>query len=216
MFSFKKLKIFILLFSIITVSITISFYIALKPKKTLPVIQPNEVAKELVEKKLWNTKKYHIIKDFKLKNQNGQLVTLSSFEGKVLIVNFFFTSCRDICPKMINHISSLQKKFKYNPNVMFLSHTVMPEVDSVSVLKSYAEKNNIESSKWNLLTGSKQELYKLARESYLVSKKTNSNTLIHTENIVLVDKKRRIRGFYNGTDSDSIEQLSKDVLILLN
>ncbi|MBT3587726.1 MAG: SCO family protein, partial [Flavobacteriaceae bacterium] len=131
--------------------------------------------------------------------------------------DFFFTTCQTICPIMTDNMLEVQNKLKNDSTIMLLSHSVTPEIDSVAQLKKYALKKGVDDTKWNLVTGEKKEIYKLARKSYLAVK-TDGNgdqyDMIHTENFILVDKKKRIRGFYDGTDDLDIEQLLKDIEIL--
>jgi len=160
---------------------------------------------------------YHTVSDFKFTDQDSNEVTPASFEGKVYVTDFFFTTCGSICPKMTTNLVEVQKAFVNNPKVMLLSHTVFPETDSVSVLKKYAQKNGVIDSKWNLVTGDKKQIYTMARKSYLAVKLGKPEELydmVHTENFVLVDAKRRVRGFYDGTKKEEIERLIEDINFL--
>jgi protein SCO1/2 len=132
------------------------------------------------------------------------------------VADFFFTTCQTICPIMTDHMVKIQERLRDDADVLLLSHTVTPEIDSVSQLKKYAEEKGVDDAKWNLVTGDKQEIYNLARKSYLAAKDSpySEYDLIHTENFVLVDKQRRIRGFYDGTDARAIDQLLRDIAIL--
>jgi len=173
------------------------------------------VNEALVDSTIQYVKKYHTIKDFSLTNQNGKTITQKDYEGKIYVADFFFTTCQTICPIMTDHMAKIQEKLKNDPEVLLLSHTVMPEIDTVAQLKRYAIEKGVNDDKWNLVTGSKKEIYDLARKSYLAAKETpNENELVHTENFVLVDTKKRIRGFYDGTKPDAIEKLLKDIEIL--
>lgn len=205
-----------LIFSIVTLYL---FYGALKPKKTLPIYSPSDVNPELVDSTVQYVSKYHTIADFSFINQNGKTVTQKDYEGKIYVADFFFTTCGSICPKMTNNMAAVQKAIINNPKVMLLSHTVFPEVDSVAVLKAYAIKNGVDDRKWNLVTGDKKEIYTMARKSYLAVKLGKPNQLydmVHTENFVLVDSKRRVRGFYDGTKKEEIEKLIEDINFLSN
>ena len=193
------------------------FYSALKPKKNLPIYNPSMVNPELVDSTIQYISKYHTIADFSFTNQNGKTITQKDYEGKIYVADFFFTTCGSICPKMTTNLVEVQKAFSNNPNVMLLSHTVFPETDSVSVLKKYAIKNGVIDSKWNLVTGDKKQIYSLARKSYLAVKLGKPEELydmVHTENFVLVDSKRRVRGFYDGTKKEDIERLIEDINFL--
>jgi protein SCO1/2 len=172
---------------------------------------------ELVDSTIQYISKYHSIADFSFTNQNGKTITQKDYEGKIYVADFFFTTCGSICPKMTNNLVEVQKAFINNPKVMLLSHTVFPETDSVSVLKKYANKNGVIDSKWNLVTGDKKQIYSLARKSYLAVKLGKPEELydmVHTENFVLVDSKRRVRGFYDGTNKEDIERLIEDITFL--
>ena len=193
------------------------FYSALKPKKTLPIYNPSMVNPELVDSTVQYISKYHSIANFSFTNQNGKTITQKEYEGKIYVADFFFTTCGSICPKMTTNLVEVQKAFINNPKVMLLSHTVFPEIDSVSVLKKYAIKNGVIDSKWNLVTGDKKQIYAMARKSYLAVKLGKPEELydmVHTENFVLVDSKRRVRGFYDGTKKEDIERLIEDINFL--
>jgi protein SCO1/2 len=193
------------------------FYSALKPKKMLPIYNPSMVNPELVDSTVQYISKYHTIADFSFTNQNDKTITQKEYEGKIYVADFFFTTCGSICPKMTTNLAEIQKEIINNPKVMLLSHTVFPETDNVSVLKKYAIKNRVIDSKWNLVTGDKKQIYTMARKSYLAVKLGKPNELydmVHTENFVLVDSKRRVRGFYDGTKKEDIQRLIEDINFL--
>ena len=172
---------------------------------------------ELVDSTIQYISKYHTIADFSFTNQNGKLITQKDYEGKIYVADFFFTTCGSICPKMTTNLVEIQKAFINNSKVMLLSHTVFPETDSVSVLKEYSIKNGVIDSKWNLVTGDKKQIYTLARKSYLAVKLGKPEELydmVHTENFVLVDSKRRVRGFYDGTKKEEMDRLIEDITFL--
>ncbi|MBA4134716.1 MAG: SCO family protein [Flavobacterium sp.] len=214
----KKYRILIItfiLFSIVTVSL---FYNALKPQKTLPIYNPADVNPELVDSTVQFVAKYHTIADFSFTNQNGKTITQKDYEGKIYVADFFFTTCGSICPIMTTNMIDVQKAFVNNPKVMILSHTVTPEIDSVPVLKKYALEKGVIDSKWNLVTGDKKDIYSMARKSYLAVKLGKPEELydmVHTENFVLVDAERRVRGFYDGTKKEDIQKLIEDIQWLL-
>lgn len=190
------------------------FYSALKPQKTLPIYNPADVNPELVDSTVQYKSKYHTIADFSFVNQNGDTITQKNYEGKIYVADFFFTTCGSICPKMTTNLVDVQKAVLNNPKVMSLSHTVFPEVDSIPVLKAYAIKHGVVDSKWNLVTGDKKDIYTMARKSYLAVKLGRPDQLydmVHTENFVLVDQKRRVRGFYDGTNKEEINRLLDDI-----
>ncbi len=212
--NYKPFAIVLLVLSIIIISI---FYQILKPREVLPIFQPAQVNVELVDSTIQHVKKYHTIADFSLINQNGKTVTQDTYNNKIYIADFFFTTCQTICPIMTDHMVILQNQLKLDPDVMLLSHTVTPEIDSVAQLKKYALNKGVLDSKWNLVTGDKKEIYQLARKSYLAVKSYGDGgeyDMIHTENFILVDQKKRIRGYYDGTLEEDIESLLNDIDIL--
>ena len=214
---FSWLKKFAIVLFILSVIIIYSIYSLLKPEETLPVYQPDMVNAELVDSTVRYVRKYHTVKDFELINQNGDTITQDYYKDKIYVADFFFTTCLTICPVMTDHMLKIQEKIKDDPEVLLLSHTVFPKTDSVPVLKAYAEEKGVMDKKWNLVTGDKKHIYELARKSYLASKSNGDGgpyDMIHTENFVLVDKEKRIRGFYDGTDSEAIENLMHDIKVL--
>ena len=211
---YKSFAIVLLVLSFVIISI---FYQILKPREVLPIFQPAQVNEELVDSTIQHVKKYHTIADFSLINQNGKTVTQDTYNNKIYIADFFFTTCQTICPIMTDNMVILQNKLKQDPDVMLLSHTVTPEIDSVAQLKNYALNKGVLDSKWNLVTGDKKEIYQLARKSYLAVKSNGDGgkyDMIHTENFILVDQKKRIRGYYDGTLEKDIKSLLKDIDIL--
>ena len=192
------------------------FYVILKPVEVLPIYQPAEVNEKLVDSSIIHVAKYHKISDFQLTNQNGKEITQANYKDKIYVADFFFTTCQDICPVMTKNMYQLQEELKNDNEILLLSHTVIPEVDTVEQLKEYAIENNVDDSKWNLLTGDKKQIYELARKSYLAVEDSNFNEfdMIHTENFMLIDKEKQIRGFYDGTNSEEINRLLKDIEIL--
>jgi protein SCO1/2 len=203
-------------FLILSGIIITAIYQIKKPTKVLPVYQPAQVSKELVDSTVQYVKKYHTIANFALVNQNGDTITQENYKNKIYIADFFFTTCQTICPKMTHNMAQIQEVIKDDPEVMLLSHTVTPDIDTVAQLKRYALQKGVIDRKWNLVTGDKKQIYNLARKSYLVAKDVpyNPYDLVHTENFVLVDKKKRIRGFYDGTDPEAIKQLLEDLKTL--
>jgi protein SCO1/2 len=213
----RKYKLFLSTVIVLSAVILALFYSALKPKKMLPIYNPSMVNPELVDSTVQYISKYHTISDFSFTNQNGKIITQKDYEGKIYVADFFFTTCGSICPKMTTNLAVIQKAIINNPKVMLLSHTVFPETDSVSVLKKYALKKGVLDNKWNLVTGDKKQIYTMARKSYLAVKLGKPNELfdmVHTENFVLVDSKRRVRGFYDGTKEEDIQRLIEDINFL--
>ena len=214
---FSKYKFLaIVLFVLSTIIISIIYQI-LKPKKVLPIFQPANVNIELVDSTIQHVKKYHSIADFSLINQNGLTITQKNYQDKIYVADFFFTTCLTICPIMTNNMVLIQEKLRNDKEVMLLSHSVTPVIDSVQQLKKYALEKGVVDEKWNLVTGDKKQIYALARKSYLAVKEDGNGDeydMIHTENFILVDKKARIRGFYDGTKDEDIQQLLRDIAIL--
>ncbi|WP_418512752.1 SCO family protein [Corallibacter sp.] len=214
---FKQYKGFGIVFLILSAIIISIMYSILTPKKVLPIYQPTMVNAELVDSTLLDTRKYHKIADFKLLNQNGETITQATYKDKIYVADFFFTTCKTICPIMTDHMYKIQKEIKNDDDVMLLSHTVTPEIDSVAQLKKYAKLKGVIDGKWNLVTGDKKQIYELARKSYLAVKTSGDGgpfDMIHTENFMLIDKKQQIRGFYDGTNPDDISRLLDDISTL--
>ena len=214
---FKKYWSFIALFLIVSAGILALFYNALKPQKYLPIYQPSMVNYELVDSTLQHVKKFHKIAPFNLTNQNGETITEQDYQDKIYVADFFFTTCPTICPKMTANMGQLQNEFLEDSQVKFLSYSVTPQIDSVQQLKKYAVEKGVNDSKWNLVTGDKKIIYYLARKSYLAVKEDGDGgpfDMIHTENFILVDPEKRIRGFYDGTDLESMQTLITDISIL--
>lgn len=210
-YNYRKFFGILLVFSIIVISL---FYTALKPKKSLPIFNPSDVNPELVDTTVQYISKYHTIADFSFTNQNGKTITQKDYDGKIYVADFFFTTCKSICPKMTTNLVNVQKTFLDNPKVKLLSFTVTPDIDNVPVLNEYATINGVIESKWNLVTGDKKEIYTMARKSFLAVKQGKPDELydmVHTENFVLVDSKKRVRGFYDGTKKEEIQRLIEDI-----
>ncbi|MEP3209591.1 MAG: SCO family protein [Maribacter sp.] len=163
-------------------------------------------------------KQFHKIPDFKLVNQLGDTITQETFDDKIYIADFFFTSCPGICLKMTGNMLKLQEEFKNDDEIALLSHSVTPSIDSVAILKKYAEKNAIVDGKWHLATGDKTAIYELGRNQYFVENDLgvpkDINDFLHTENFLLIDKNKHIRGIYNGLNRASIAQLVTDIKAL--
>lgn len=162
----------------------------------------------------------HKIPAFNFLNQNGDTINNDTYSDKIYVADFIFTTCQGICPKLTTNMNSLQEKYKEDDNIMLLSHSVMPWKDTVEVLQEYANDNNVDSEKWNILTGDKEAIYTLAREGYFSDEEFNDTEVkgefIHTENFLLVDKKGYIRGVYNGTLEVDILRLIRHIEILKN
>ena len=214
---YKKYRIYIWILIGTSSLILALFYSALKPQKRLPIYQPAMVNYELVDSTLQHVKKYHTIAPFSLINQNGKIITQEDYQGKIYIADFFFTTCPTICPKMTANMGEIQSRILNDPKIKLLSFSVTPKIDSVAQLKRYALEKGVNDQKWNLVTGDKKKIYTLARKSYLAVKDNGDGgpyDMIHTENFVLVDPEKRIRGFYDGTDDSAMEELLQDLQIL--
>jgi protein SCO1/2 len=214
---FSKYKFFGIVLLLLSAIIIYLFYNALQPKKVLPVYQPADFNSELVDSTLVHVKKYHTISNFSLTNQNGENITQDFYKDKIYVADFFFTTCPTICPVMTDNMVYLQSHIANDDEVLLLSHSVTPDIDSVAQLKKYALEKGVIDQKWNLVTGDKKHIYELARKSYLAVKTDGDGgpfDMIHTENFILVDKERRIRGTYDGTSKDEMDKLLKDLEVL--
>ncbi len=185
---------------------------------TLPFFNSAEFTPEWIADDSLEYNEIHTVPDFSLVNQDGKVITNKNYEGKIYVADFFFATCPGICPILEKNMSKIQEQYQNDSTILLLSHTVMPVKDSVSVLKQYAIDNEIISDKWNVVTGDKKQIYNLARKGYFADedfvKTQDQDAFIHTENFVLVDKKRRIRGVYNGTLALDIERLIRHIEIL--
>lgn len=163
-------------------------------------------------------KNFHKIPDFNLFNQLGDTISQKTFEGKIYVTDFFFTTCPGICPKMTGNMQKIQEEFLNDSDVLLLSHSVMPTTDSIPILREYAKNHNVIDDKWHLVTGDKKKIYDLGRNNYFVENDLGEvkdiNDFLHTENFLLIDKKKHIRGIYNGLNRASIAQLIIDIKTL--
>tara|TARA_R110000822_G_scaffold164141_4_gene304459 strand:+ start:191 stop:871 length:681 start_codon:yes stop_codon:yes gene_type:complete len=206
--------IFLALFSAVVIPV---FYQLLKVDEKLKIYNPADVNPRLVDFSMKHITKDHTIADFKLTNQNGETITNKNYKDKIYVADFFFTRCQTICIAMAYNMSELQDFYKNDVDIMFLSHSVTPVIDSVTVLKEYADRKGVVDGKWNVTTGSKKHIYELARKSYfavLDEGNGDENDFIHTEQFVLVDKDKRIRGYYDGTEKEDMVKLKKDIVFL--
>ena len=214
---FNRYKIFLATFFVISLIILFLFYDALNIDKKLPIYHPAMVNYELVDNSIQHVKKYHKIAPFSLINQNGIIITEKVYQNKIYVADFFFTTCPSICPKMTENMGLIQKAFRDDKQIQLVSFSVTPKIDSVAQLKKYAIEKGVLDSKWNLLTGDKKLIYNLARKSFLAAKNDGDggpHDMIHTENFVLVDPDKRIRGFYDGTNTLAMETLFMDIKTL--
>ncbi|NOQ72174.1 MAG: SCO family protein [Crocinitomix sp.] len=162
----------------------------------------------------------HTIADFSFTDQNGLSVTEETIADKIYISNFFFTNCGGICPKLTRNMEIVQGAFEAEEDVLFLSHSVAPEIDSVPKLKAYTNNFNVNDARWHFLTGSKTEIYEMARQSYFAEEvpgfNKDSTEFLHTEHFILVDRDKHIRGIYNGTVELEMDRIIEDINLLLN
>ena len=205
---------FLVLFSGVVIPV---FYHLLKVDSKLKIYNPADVNPRLVDFSMKHITKDHTVSNFELINQNGEIITNKNYENKIYVADFFFTRCQTICIAMAYNMGELQDVYKNDADIMFLSHSVTPVLDSVSVLKEYADRKGVIDGKWNVTTGSKKDIYELARKSYfavLDEGNGDENDFIHTEQFVLVDKEKRIRGYYDGTEKEDMIKLKNDIVVL--
>ena len=210
----KKLILFLL------ICFTILWYFAIPKEEefVLPIFTPSDLRSNLVHPSLVG-KTEHIVPEFSFIDQNGNTVTETTVNNKIYIVDFFFTSCPSICIDLTNNIKEVQNVFEENDDVLILSHSVDPKVDNIERLQKYASINNINNKKWYLLTGPIEETIRMAQLGYFAIASIanhDENSLIHTENVILIDRNRQIRGIYNGTSSLEISYLIDDINKLLS
>lgn len=207
-----------ILFAVITmIGITIAYFMIDKPRK-LKIYNPADINPDLVDSSLQNKSKMHRVGSFNLIDQDGNKVTEKEYENKIYVTDFFFVTCPTICPKMATQMNRVYDEFLENKEILILSHTVMPVKDSVPVLKEYATKLGVAANKWKFVTGDKKHIYELARKTYFAAVTEGDggeDDFIHTENFVLVDKEKRLRGFYDGTSKEDADRLIADIYTLL-
>ena len=212
--SLAKINLKILVFCL---SIVVFFSCNLfNPPKPLKIYLPSDVNPKLVDSSVIEEKN-HRISDFKLLSQMGDTITLKDVDNKIYVADFFFTTCAKICPKMTAQMKSLHDFYIDDEDIFLVSHTVYPEIDSVEVLRSYAQQYEVNPDKWVMLTGDKKEIYALARKSYfavLTEGDGGERDFVHTENFVLIDKLQRIRGYYDGTLKNEMKRLKSDIEVL--
>lgn len=216
-----KLRLRFLMLLKITISFVFTLFFACKSKPAelpLPFFNKPDFTPEWIDKTSAGYKHIHTIPAFSFMNQNGEIITQKTVAGKIYVANFIFTRCNSICPTMMENMGILQKEFKNDHDVLFLSHSVTPQLDSVSVLKKYAIQKGVISGKWHLLTGSEAAIYSLAKKQYFAGDKIGfyqtGNEFLHTESFLLIDKHSRIRGVYNGTLALEMSRLTDDIITL--
>lgn len=201
----------------------IIFLISCKPKNnsevSLPFYNSADFTAKWININSDDYQKIHTIERFSFYDQNGNIFNSDSLKGKIYVANFFFTICPSICPKMTSNLGTIQSTFSQEKDFKIISFSVTPWIDSVAKLKEYGLKHNINATNWRLLTGEKEKIYTLGRKSFFAEKTLgltkNSTDFLHTETMVLIDKKSRIRGVYNATNPDEIPRITEDIEILL-
>ena len=186
-------------------------------QKTLPILGEREAVQQVVNGKTITDTIYHHIPDFSFVDQDSQQVSSQNLIGKIYVTDFFFTTCPTICPKMKSQLLRVYEKFKNNEQVVLLSHTIDPEHDSVAVLRDYAERLGVSSGKWHFVTGAKDSIYTIAAQ-YMVSAAEDEKEpggFVHSGAFILVDANRRVRGIYDGTNPEQVDQLIEDIPLLL-
>jgi protein SCO1/2 len=208
----------LILLSIFAVGVAVAFRI-MSPERQLPILNPSDLNPAIVADSMESVGMNHVVADFELLDQSGTLRSAADVEGKVRVVSYFFTTCPSICVDMAASLRRVQDAFAADGRLRILSHTAMPDYDSVPILADYASLNGCDPQQWWLLTGDAAELNRLARTSYFAVLEAgqgwDEHSFIHTENLVLVDAKGRLRGYYDGTDPKVVDQLIKDIPLLL-
>ncbi|WP_299459712.1 SCO family protein [uncultured Microscilla sp.] len=189
-------------------------------EKPLPFYNKSDFTPEWIKKEEPKYQKIHTIAPFRFTNQDSEAVTNETLRGKIYVANFFFTTCGSVCPRMTENLRMIQEAFDASDDVRLVSHTVMPWVDSLPRLRRFVKRKNIDTKMWHLVTGKKEEIYTLARQSYFAEEKPgfakDANEFLHTEHVILVDKKGRIRGVYNGMVQLEVKRLVQDIKTLRN
>lgn len=186
-------------------------------KEKLPIYGNRYADTRLVDGREITDTIYETVPDFKLINQNGDTVTKMLTDNKIYVADFFFTTCPTICPVMKREMIRVYEKFKNDPGIMILSHTIDPEHDNVRVLKEYSSALGSDGIKWQFLTGNRDSIYTLAEKGYYASARVDSlepGGFVHSGGFILVDKQRRVRGIYDGTNTGEVNKLLEDINIL--
>lgn len=205
-------------FLVIATAAILVGYQMLKPSDELRIFHPKDLDARLVDPSVRNKEGEHHIMDFALVDQLGRTITLNDIGDRIIVADFFFTTCATICPKMSTQMERVQEAYKADDRVVLLSHSVTPEMDSVPVLADYAALHKADPERWHFLTGDRKQIYALARRSYFACQDEGDggpDDFVHTENFVLVDPQRRIRGFYDGTSAKEVDRLIDDITKLL-
>ena len=212
----------VFIFVILLFAIPVAYYYMMESsKKKLPIINPCDLLHDVVAPELRNQCRGHKVEDFEFFNQNGDYIKSSEIKGGIWVVEYFFATCRGICPTMNSQLKRVQKAYINDNSVKIMSFTVDPEKDSIEALKKYALEHDAVDGKWHFFTGKRDDLYQLARRSFFLLKPAEAENLdyaggdfMHTNNFVLIDSQRRIRGYYDGTNPDEVDELIVDIGIL--
>lgn len=214
----------IIVIALIFIGGVVSTYIITKPaeEKPLKIYNPIDIQPEMVDRDLLRIGVGHKIAPFKFYAQTGEIFNSQQLKGKVYVAEYFFTTCGTICPIMNAQMQRVQDALKNEPEFAILSFTVDPEIDTVEQLNQYATAHNANPQQWHFLTGDKKKLYRLARRSFFVLKPAEvknqgdvGSDFIHTNHFVLVDQLSRIRGYYDGTNTQEVNALIHDARQLL-
>ena len=188
-------------------------------KKKLPILGERAVDVKTVNGQEVIDTIYQTVPDFSLTNQDGKIIDQNTINGKIYVADFFFVTCPTICPRMKKNLLTVYEAYKGNPNILFLSHTIDPEHDSVAVLKNFAERLGADSKQWHFLTGNRDSIYELATHGYYATAlpdSTEPGGYVHSGGLILIDKNRRVRGIYDGTSEKDTKTLMEDMELLLN
>jgi len=207
-----------------SLGIGLFYYHFTRPQQDqLPIYNPTDLDPVVVDPELLRVGRGHKIAAFSFTNQEGKQITEKNLEQKVYVAEYFFTTCGTICPIMNKQLQRVQEAYRGNEQVKILSFTVNPEVDDVEQMSLYASLHHADNNQWWFLTGDKHKLYELARKSFFVLKPAEAQNLgdagsdfIHTNNFILIDQKKRIRGYYDGTNEKEVDTLIKHIQILLD
>ncbi len=205
-------------YKIITLVLLICVLIACGKKK-LPILGERAVDVKIVNGQEVFDTIYQTVPDFSLTNQDGKIIDQNTIKGKIYVADFFFVTCPTICPRMKKNLLTVYEAYKGNPNILFLSHTIDPEHDSVAVLKDFAERLGADSKQWHFLTGNRDSIYELATHGYYATAlpdSTEPGGYVHSGGLILIDKNRRVRGIYDGTSEKDTKTLMEDMELLLN
>jgi len=208
-----------ILFTLISLTVVACGLENQKNKKAeFPVLGRKQYVEKIVDGQTVTDTVDHTIPDYKLVNQDSNWITPETFEGKVYVADFFFTSCPTICPTMKKEMLRVYEAYKNNDEVSIISHTIDPEYDTVALLKDFAEKLDVKAPKWHFVTGEKEAIYELGQKGYMVTAMEDENEeggYLHSGAFILVDKERKIRGVYDGTKSEEVDKLITDIELLL-